>query len=167
MHEGIDEVFVHHTGFIIAVIAFFHLFFKAFLLVDWIVEFRKTIADFRTVDEAFKTIRDFWISKAALSKRRDFFRMTHDEGRLNEVLFNEFIKEGFQNLARAEGRLDFDVGISSQLAGRFNIADTRKVITAEFLNGFNHGHTRPRRSQVDFLALIGDFHGAQDALRRF
>ena len=43
-------------------------------------------------------------------------------------------------------------------AGDFDVGNVFKIGTAEFLNGFDHGHTVPRRRQVNFFIDIGQLH---------
>jgi hypothetical protein len=54
VHQRIDEVFVHHAGFQVTVRPFFHLFHKAFPLVDRIIQFRKAVAQLAAIDESLR-----------------------------------------------------------------------------------------------------------------
>ena len=53
------------------------------------------------------------------------------------------------------------------LAGDFDVGDIFKIGTAEFLNGFDHGHAVPRRRQIDFFIDIGQLHRAVQHVGQF
>ena len=166
MHESVDEVFVHHAGFQVAVRPFFHLFHEAFALVDGVIQFRKAIAQLAAVNKAFEAIRDFRVCDAALGQRRNFLGILVDKDRLDQLVFHKGVEEGVDNLADAPCRFDRDFGILRHGAGLLQVRDPVEVVAAVFLDGIDHGDTGPRRRQVDFRALVGDFHRPQDVLRR-
>ena len=134
---------------------------------DGIIQFREAIGQFAAIDEGFKTIGQERIVPVLFGERRDFQGMTGDDRRLDKVFFDEFFKESVDDLADAIVLAVFNVVFVSHLAGRFDIGNAFKVSTAEFLDGFDHGHAVPRRREVDFLVDIGQFHRAIEHFCQF
>ena len=165
MHQGVDEVFVHHARFVIPRVPFFHLLFEPFLLVQGIVQFGKAVAQFPAEDVPFETVGDFRIRRAALGQRGDFLGMAGDENGLDQVLFHEFIEESVDDLAHTPGGFHCHAGLPGQLPGRFHVLHPGEVLAAVFLHSVDHGHPGPGTGQVDFRAFILDFQGPQDLFR--
>lgn len=53
--QGVEELFVHGVGFIIAFAALAELLFKPFALVDGVVDFAECVANFSAEDIAFES----------------------------------------------------------------------------------------------------------------
>ena len=156
-----DEVLVHRgVGALRALGG--DLLFKALALVDGVVQFRKGVAELAGGDEVLKALGKQRVVALALGQRRDLDGIIVDEGGLDELVLDAFLKEQAEALALGKARLRLKAGGFAGGAGGRVVRPAFVVHARELFHRFLHGHARPFAAQVDDFALVRHVRGAAD-----
>ena len=83
-------------------------------------------------------------------QRRHFNRIVCDEGRLNVVSFAEFSEDFVDQLSFSHCIINFHVQFLAYFTDLFFI-HASQIISGEFFDGIEHGHTFERRLKVDYI----------------
>lgn len=97
--EGEEELLVHGVGFVVAFVAFAELLFESFPLVDGVVDFAESVADFASEDVPFESAGESEAVGVFFGEGGCFYRVTDNERGLLEVGFDKVFEEFFDDSA--------------------------------------------------------------------
>ena len=78
--------------------------------------------------------------------------MLINKGRLNEIFFTEFFKEGIEDMSPKEVRFNFNIELRGDFFGLFLGLDLIEVYTGLFFNRFSHGDMTEGFRDIDVIS---------------
>jgi len=159
--EGADEVVVDDHGLVVAFLAQSHLFDKAFILVDGVVELRVCVGEFFAVDHQLEALGQLGVGAVTFRQGRHLDGVVGDEGGLDVVALAFLAEDFVDEFAFAERGVDFDAEFAADVAERV-LVHAGDVIAGEFLDGFGHGDTFVGGFETDDVVADLDLGRAVD-----
>ncbi len=147
--EGIEELLVHGVGFVVAFVSLAELLFEPLPLVEGVVDFAESVANFSTEDVAFEPAGEPGAVRVLFSERGCFDRVADNEGGFLEVGFDEVFEEFFDDATEV---VFFLGGESDSLHGGFGV-----VHTGEFFRG-NAGLFVDRGHEVNAVPGLAEIY---------
>ena len=162
---GIEEAEVDIGGLLVAALTGGKLSLEAALLVEGVIKLGVGVSKLHPADEELEALDEARVF-APLSKRRDFHRISMDEGRLDEGSFDELIEEGLYDVAGAVPALpERDFVLLGKLH-RFLKGDVLAEIDAGLLeDGFGHRDRTEGLREIDHVAIPVEFLFADHLIR--
>ena len=136
------------------------LIHKTLALVERVVKLAEGVGELPSVDKEFKTVGNVGVLFVALRERRDDRRVADDEGRLDEIFLDIFLKEERQDVKTREGGGDLHAA-QRRLTARLFIRNVHEVNTDVLLHKLRHRRAAEWRVEVDLRSLIVDHAAAK------
>ena len=135
---------------------------EAFDLVERVVQLGVGVGELGAADEELKALGEVGLRGFPLREDRDLDGVVDDEGRLLEVLFDEFVVERDEDLAPGVlALLDFDMFLLRDFERFLAVAGKLfKVDAGVLLDGVRHGQSLEGFGEVHLHSLVGELRGA-------
>jgi len=88
-----------------------------------------------------------------------------DEGRLDQLLFDQFVEDGHEDFSRRIRFLDVASGFAGKGNGPAWVGQLVRRHLGDLDQGVPDGEAAPGRRQIDFRSLIGEFEPAENIFR--
>ena len=162
-----DEVGIEMHGFIITGILVTNLRVEALGLILGIVQLGVGVGDLAAADEQLEAISDVRIVVATTRQRRDFERITGDEGWLLQLVLDQLLENHHLQLAQPFEAEHLGAGLLGDGAGGVDVLQVGSAdLRVELEDRVEHGQTCKGLAEVEQLVAVRHVGAAQDQLRQ-